>query len=95
MVRQAATLPLLPKQVLLRQLPKVANCLAVGNLHLLCQIFARIDDVNLAVPVDPAVAAGQLETVEQEGVGTLLSSDMPLYCGSEKTGFLWYSNNEK
>ena len=60
-----------PQQTLLRQLLKAADRLAVGNLHFLCQIFPRIDNVNLTVPVDPAVATGQLEAVEQEGVGHL------------------------
>ena len=68
-VGHTAALPLLPDQAPVRQFLKAGYRLAVGNLQLPCQILARVDDVHLAVPVHPAVAAGQLVAVEQERVG--------------------------
>ena len=62
---------LFPNKLQLRQLVKRSSHTLLADSQLLGQFFARKDDKDLAVVVDPAVSAGELEAVEQEGVGHL------------------------
>ena len=61
----------LPDQVQLRQLLKRRCNALLANAQFPGQLFAREDHKDLAVVIDPAVPAGELEAVEQEGIGYL------------------------
>ena len=69
--------PLFPDQPGGGQLLHGLNDLAVADLRFLRQGAAGVDDEYRPVLVDPAVEPGELETVEQEGIGYLGLQSQP------------------